>query len=227
MSIIEFKKENLKVVHFFVEHLDFPVAVATYNEWEEQQICYLEKHYECFKMNTESICKWCINHRFNYQIIYPINKIFIIKNPYKYLKYLQLKRKLISFKKLGWNFLIPPYPWIYMKFQNKKILKFELDFRRNLISHRHSPSFFQSPPGSDFICEIPKQNFWKFHVDFYAISQNVRLCSIFERVDCARLIMVTWRTCSIIIFYQQRSAHISARYISDIMQLCGFECSKT
>lgn len=101
MSIIEFKKENLKVVHFFVEHLDFPVAVATYNEWEEQQICYLEKHYECFKMNTESICKWCINHRINYQIIYPINKIFIIKNPYKYLKYLQLKRKLNSFKKLG------------------------------------------------------------------------------------------------------------------------------
>lgn len=101
MSIIEFKKENLKVLHFFVEHLDFPVAVATYNEWEEQQICYLERRYECFKMNTESICKWCINHRINYQIIYPINKIFIIKNPYKYFKYLQLKRKLISFKKLG------------------------------------------------------------------------------------------------------------------------------
>ena len=101
MSIIEFKKENLNVLHFFVEHLIFPVAVATYNEWEEQQICYLEKHYECFKMNTESICKWCINHRINYQIIYPINKIFIIKNPYKYLKYLQLKRKLNSFKKLG------------------------------------------------------------------------------------------------------------------------------
>lgn len=61
MSIIEFKKENLKALHFFVEHLDFPVAVATYNEWEEQQICYLERRYECFKMNTESICKWCIS----------------------------------------------------------------------------------------------------------------------------------------------------------------------
>lgn len=101
MSIIEFKKENLKVLHFFVEHLDFPVAVASYSDWEEEQISHLENNYKSLKMNTEYICIWCINHQIKYQIIYPINKIFIIKNPYKYLKYLQLKRKLISFKKLG------------------------------------------------------------------------------------------------------------------------------
>lgn len=98
MPILKFAKENLRTLHFFVESVNFPVAVASYSDWEEEQISYLENNYKSLKMNTESICIWCINHQIKYQIIYPISKILIIKNPYKYIKYLQLERKLNSLK---------------------------------------------------------------------------------------------------------------------------------
>lgn len=94
MPILKFQKENLKALHFFTEGVNFPLVAASYSEWEEQQLCYFENHFKSLEMNTESICRWCINHHVQYQILYPLNKISIIKNPYKYFKYLQLKRKL-------------------------------------------------------------------------------------------------------------------------------------
>lgn len=97
MSVLKLPKENLISLHFFVERLNFPVAAASYNEWEEQQISYLENNYKSLNLNTESICEWCINHNIQYQILYPLNKISILKNPYKYFQYLQLNRKLEFF----------------------------------------------------------------------------------------------------------------------------------
>ena len=94
MSILKFPKENLISLHFFVDQLNFPVVAASYTEWEEQQIVYLEGNYKSLKYNTESICRWCINHNIQYQILYPIDKRSAIKHPYKFLKYLELKRKL-------------------------------------------------------------------------------------------------------------------------------------
>ena len=92
--MINFSKENLKGLHFFVDGLNFPVAIATYDEWQETQVSYLANHYQSKGSDSESICKWCINHEIQYQILYPLKKSSIIKHPYKYFKFVQLKKKL-------------------------------------------------------------------------------------------------------------------------------------
>ena len=84
----------MKALHFFAEGLNFPVAIGTYTEWHEVQVSYLAQNIKEGHFNTESICRWCISHSIPYQIIYPISKKVIIKNPYKYYKFLQLKRRL-------------------------------------------------------------------------------------------------------------------------------------
>lgn len=84
----------MKALHFFVEGLNFPVAIGTYSEWQEVQVSYLAQNIKTGCFNTESICTWCINHGIPYQIIYPISKKVIIHNPYKYYRFLQLKKKL-------------------------------------------------------------------------------------------------------------------------------------
>lgn len=82
--------DNVKEVQIFKKNLNFPVAVYICNDWEKSQFAYLtpEKH------TTESLCKWCINHSIQYQILYPLRFITILKNPYKYMKFLQLKHRL-------------------------------------------------------------------------------------------------------------------------------------
>lgn len=93
-EIIKLPKENLQALHFFVEGLNFPVIAGSYNSWEKQQLSYLEANLSSTGFNTESICRWCINHNIKYQILYPLRRISILKNPYKYYKFIQLKRKL-------------------------------------------------------------------------------------------------------------------------------------
>lgn len=79
MSILEFKKENLKVLHFFVKHLDFPVAVATYNEWEEHRYVILK--------SIMNVLKWIQNLYANgASIIESIIKSFIQSTKFSSLK---------------------------------------------------------------------------------------------------------------------------------------------
>ena len=82
--------EDLKELHIFVDNLNYPIVIFIRNEWEKVQLSYLnvEKH------DSESLCWWCINHNIRYQIFYPIAKKHIIQNPYKYYKFLQMKRRL-------------------------------------------------------------------------------------------------------------------------------------
>lgn len=93
-KVLDFKEENLKGLYFYMNGLNFPVALATYSEWEETQVSYLSNNVKSEGFNTESLCRWCISHNIQYRIVYPIKKSSIFKNPYKYLKFLQLKRKL-------------------------------------------------------------------------------------------------------------------------------------
>lgn len=92
--MLEFKKENLKELHFITKNINFPIAIAIYNDWEKIQLNYLFANMDSVHMNSEEVCRWCISHNLKYQILYPIRKISIIKNPYKFLKYLELKAKL-------------------------------------------------------------------------------------------------------------------------------------
>lgn len=92
--ILKFNEDGLKGLHFFTERLNFPVAVASYSDWEERQISYLENNFQSGGFTTKTICQWCINHRIQYQIIYPLSIKSIFKNPYKYMKFLELKYML-------------------------------------------------------------------------------------------------------------------------------------
>ena len=93
-KIIKLPKENLKLLDFFVEGLYFHVVVAAYDEYEKNKIAYLKELCKSEAFNTEDICKWCINQKIRYQILYPIKKWSMIKNPIKYLRYIKLKHNL-------------------------------------------------------------------------------------------------------------------------------------
>ena len=89
---------NLQELHIFQKNLNFPVAIYICSEWEKVQLSYLnpEKH------NSESLCRWCISHHIQYQILYPILVSTIFKNPYKYFKFLQLKARLSKISKTAY-----------------------------------------------------------------------------------------------------------------------------
>lgn len=93
-QLLDFEPENMKALHFFTQNLNFPVAVATYGDWEEQQLSYLEYNFHSGRYTTTSLCQWCVNHHIQYRIIYPLSFKSIIKNPRKYIDFLRLKRKL-------------------------------------------------------------------------------------------------------------------------------------
>lgn len=93
-KIIKLSKDNLQGLYFFVEGLNFPVVAASYNSWERQQLTFLETNLSSTCFNTEAVCQWCINHNIQYQILYPLRKIDILKNPYKYYRFIRLKKKL-------------------------------------------------------------------------------------------------------------------------------------
>ncbi|RHV36746.1 hypothetical protein DXB59_07610 [Ruminococcus sp. OM05-10BH] len=93
-KIIKLPEENLQELHFFTKGIKFPVVAGSYSIWEKQQLSYLEENISSTGFDTEAICQWCINHNIQYQILYPLKKRSILKNPYKYYQFIQLKKKL-------------------------------------------------------------------------------------------------------------------------------------
>lgn len=93
-KIIKLPEENLQGLHFFMKGMNFPVVAGSYCESEKQQLSYLEANLYSVGFNTEVVCQWCVNHNIQFQILYPLRKISILKNPYKYYKFLCLKKKL-------------------------------------------------------------------------------------------------------------------------------------
>lgn len=91
-NIITLPKKNLQSLHFYFENLSFPIVVGTYSLWEESQISYLNAHIS--DMKILDICNWCINHHICYQILYPISKNELFKNPLKFFFYLLLKHRI-------------------------------------------------------------------------------------------------------------------------------------
>ena len=86
--------DNVKSIHFFTEHISFPVAIYPVNDWEKEQVSYLCTNFKSGVFTTLSLCRWCQTHNIAYQIAYPVRKTSIIRNPRKYLYYLKIKRNL-------------------------------------------------------------------------------------------------------------------------------------
>lgn len=82
--------DNVKELHIFEKNLNFPIIIFICTDWEKTQLSYLNPRAH----DSESLCRWCISHHIQYQILYPIFKSTILKNPYKYYKYLQMKVRL-------------------------------------------------------------------------------------------------------------------------------------
>lgn len=95
--LLKFQQKGLKEVHLITEQINFPVAIAVYNDWEKTQVQYLLVNIKSTRFTSYSICRWCIVHKIQYQILYPIRKISILKNPYKYYQYIKLLTKLNKF----------------------------------------------------------------------------------------------------------------------------------
>ena len=91
---LKFKESGMKGLHIFSKRLYFPIVVASYSDWEEQQISYLESHFQSGIFTSISICQWCINHHIHFQILYTLSIKSIFRNPYRYMQYLKLKKRL-------------------------------------------------------------------------------------------------------------------------------------
>lgn len=92
-----FDKEGMKELHILAEGMNYPVAVPVYTDWQKTQLKYLLDSVKTAGFNSFDICKWCITHKFKYCVLYPLDRKTVFRNPYKYLKYLELMLKIRKF----------------------------------------------------------------------------------------------------------------------------------
>lgn len=98
--MLNFKEEGMQELHFLTDSLNFPIVIPIYSEWERTQFQYLQNNIKSSRFTSYDICKWCIAHHLAYEILYPLRKSVIFKNPYKYYKYLQMKFYLKKYRQV-------------------------------------------------------------------------------------------------------------------------------
>lgn len=89
-----FSKDGMKELHILAEGMNFPVAIPVYTDWQGTQVRYLLNSIRASGLNSYDVCRWCIAHKFMYSVVYPLDTKTIFRNPYKYLKYLEMMLKL-------------------------------------------------------------------------------------------------------------------------------------
>lgn len=88
--------KDIKAIHVFKKNISFPVFVYSCSDWDNTQISYLNQNIACGSFTTLAICKWCIAHHINYQILFPDNPLkLLIKDPKRFLCYLYLKKQKV------------------------------------------------------------------------------------------------------------------------------------
>lgn len=95
--MLSLKLDGMKQLHIIAENINYPVAIPAYNDWQEIQIQYLLENIKSVRFSSYDICKWCMVHGLQYGFAYPLCKEVIFKNPYKYIKFLEMKVKLKRF----------------------------------------------------------------------------------------------------------------------------------
>ena len=90
--ILKFLEEGLKQLHFFMEGLSFPVAVAAYSEQDIGKLSYLIRLLQRgYIRSTYALCIWCIRQGISYQILFHISVSDVIHNPIRVYDYLRLR----------------------------------------------------------------------------------------------------------------------------------------
>lgn len=92
-----FSKDGMKELHILAEGMNYPVAIPVYTDWQGTQVRYLLNSIRSSRLNSYDVCRWCITHKFMYSVVYPLDRKTIFRNPYKYLKYLEMMFKLRKF----------------------------------------------------------------------------------------------------------------------------------
>ena len=92
-----FNKEGMKELHILAEGMNYPVAIPIYTDWQGTQFRYLLDSAGTAGYSSYDVCKWCITHQVKYCVLYPSSRKTIFRNPYKYLKYLEMMLKLKKF----------------------------------------------------------------------------------------------------------------------------------
>lgn len=86
--------QGVNEVVIFEENLEFMVFVYICDEWEKQQIEYLNNFINNNRMTTEDICKWCIHHKIKCQLIYLVSAYDIVRHPFRYYRYIRSREFL-------------------------------------------------------------------------------------------------------------------------------------
>ncbi len=60
--LLKFQKEGLKEVHLITEQINFPIAIALYDDWQKMQVQYLLSNIKSTRFSSYEICRWCIAH---------------------------------------------------------------------------------------------------------------------------------------------------------------------
>lgn len=92
--MLNFNKEKMRELHILSEGINYPVAIPIYTDWQRTQFQYLLDSIRTARLGSYDICKWCITHKFKYSVLYPLSRKTIFRNPYKYLKYLEMMLRL-------------------------------------------------------------------------------------------------------------------------------------
>ena len=88
--------EDVKAIYVFKKNISFPVFVYSCNDWDNTQISYLNQNIARGNFTTLEICKWCIAHHINYQILFPENKLkLLFKEPRRFFCYLYLRKQKV------------------------------------------------------------------------------------------------------------------------------------
>lgn len=95
--MLNFNKEGMKELHVLSKGLSYPVVVSVYTEWQATQLKYLLDSIRTSGLDSYDICKWCITHKFEYRVAWPLSRKTIFRSPYKYLKYMEMILRLKMF----------------------------------------------------------------------------------------------------------------------------------
>lgn len=95
--MLGFDKEGIKELHILSEGMNYLVAIPIYTDCQGTQFRYLLDSIRTSRFGSNDIYRWCITHKFQYSVVYPLSRQAVFRNPYKYLKYLEMMLKIKKF----------------------------------------------------------------------------------------------------------------------------------
>ncbi|MCF2554366.1 hypothetical protein [Faecalicatena contorta] len=68
-KILDFELDGFRSIHFFIEGLEYPVAIAVFDDKEEELLSYMEEIFPTSGFTTTEIADWCEEQELVYSIL--------------------------------------------------------------------------------------------------------------------------------------------------------------